>query len=99
MASLGVIQSVCCKSHTIESCVLPVYHHGLSLHISLCRIIINNTNDAPAISLDGVEDPVNQQFSANYTEGTGAQRIVSDLLVVDTDPNSMIRRYSLSFYS
>ena len=61
--------------------------------MSFCSVIINNTNDAPAISLDGMEDPVNQQFFTSYTEGTGAQLIVPDLLVVDTDPNSMISRY------
>lgn len=55
-------------------------------------VLINNTNDAPAISLNGVEDPVNQQLSTNYTEGTGAQHIVPNLQVVDTDPNAMIQR-------
>ena len=60
--------------------------------MSFCRVIINNTNDPPAISLDGVEDPVNQQFSTNYIEGIGAQTIVPDVLVVDTDPNSMISK-------
>ena len=44
-------------------------------------------------------DPVSQQFSTNYTEGTGAQAIVPDVLVVDTDPNSMINRYLQSMYS
>ena len=60
--------------------------------MSFLRVIINNTNDVPAISLNGVADPVSQQFSTNYTEGTGAQAIIRNVLVVDTDPNSMINR-------
>ena len=55
-------------------------------------IIINNTNDAPAISLNGELDPVNQLHSTTYTEGTGAQQIVPSVQVVDTDPNALIRR-------
>ena len=49
----------------------------------------------PAISLNGEEDPVNQRLSVNYTEGTLAQQIVPNLVVVDTDPDAMIRRYVL----
>lgn len=55
-------------------------------------IIINNTNDAPVISLNGEVDPVNQLLSMSYTEGTGAQQIVPSLQVVDTDPTALIRR-------
>ena len=42
-------------------------------------------------------DPVSQQLSTNYTEGTGAQAIVTDILVVDTDPGSMINRYIITY--
>ena len=74
--------------------VIIVYHKKI---YSFCRVIINNTNDAPVISLDGAMDPVSQQLSTNYTEGTGAQAIVPDIQVVDTDPDSMINRYIMTY--
>ena len=55
-------------------------------------MLINNTNDAPAISLNGEEDPVNQVLSVTYIEGTLAQQVVPNLTVVDIDPDSRIRR-------
>ena len=73
-----------------------LYSLAIILCSLTCSVIINNTNDAPAISLDGEIDPPTRQLSTNYTEGSGAQRIVSDVLVVDADPNSMIRRYHLA---
>ena len=50
-----------------------------------------NVNDAPVVSLNG-EDPVITAFSSSYTEGTGAQTVLSNLFVVDTDPMPMIQR-------
>ena len=55
-------------------------------------MLINNTNDAPAISLNGEEDPVNQMLSITYIEGTRAQQVAPNLTVVDPDPDAMIRR-------
>jgi len=50
-----------------------------------------NINDAPVVSLNG-EDPIVMAFPSNYTEGSGAQRVVSNLFVIDTDPMPMIQR-------
>lgn len=50
-----------------------------------------NTNDPPAISLDGV-DPVIITLSANYTEGSGSVEIVPSAAIVDPDPDPMVQR-------
>ena len=85
---------MCCEFHATVPSIIIVYHKK---SISFRRVIINNTNDAPVISLNGVMDPVSQQLSTSYTEGTGAQTIVPNILVVDTDPDSMINRYTITY--
>lgn len=50
-----------------------------------------NTNDAPAISLDG-EAPIITTLSFNYMEGSGSVEVVPNLVVLDSDPNAMIQR-------
>lgn len=52
---------------------------------------INNTNDAPAVSLDGA-DPVVTSLSTQYGEGAMATAIVPNLQVIDVDPDAMIQR-------
>ena len=61
------------------------------IYVFVCRVVIVNTNDAPAISLDG-EAPVISTLPLNYTEGSGAVMVTPSLVVLDSDPDPMIQR-------
>ena len=58
---------------------------------TLCRISIVNTNDAPAVSLDG-EDPIISTLDLNYVEGDLNVIVAPNLVIVDVDPDPMIQR-------
>jgi len=72
----------------MQSCALSQYRHLLLL---LFRVNINNTNDAPFVSLNG-SDPVIFSLGAEFREGSQALAIVPRLQVIDVDPDAMIQR-------
>ena len=57
----------------------------------LITLDITNTNDAPAISLDGSLSPT-IFLPRTYTEGEGNSTVLPDVRILDSDPTAMIQK-------
>ncbi len=54
-----------------------------------------NTNDNPAVSLEG-EVPIITSLMVDYMEGGDPLLIIPRVVVIDTDPMEMIIRYDMA---